>query len=1052
LTVVKPLRHPLRWLSSLRGLVLRQGELRQRLPPALLAGLLLCCAPAAQALKADKAFTNYVLDTWSIQDGLPQISALSLAQDRTGYVWVGTQSGLARFDGVRFVNYTPQDTPALGGIWIRALLADRDGRLWIGTYKGLAVLEDGRFRAVQAADQVRYPSLDIYALVHAADGALLAGTSEGVFRLVGDRLVHQPGPAPALTLLSRPDGLWVATTGAVERVSGDGRIARMPLPPDATSAAVTRLEATQGQLWAGTSLGLYRLAPEGWQPVATGTPLDRSPVTALFTDHDGNLWIGSNAGLARFRDGALWEFVPDTHPRAFSQVTAGMEDREGNLWLGSQLNGLARLWNGWTRRYSVGEGLHDPIIWSLSPAADARSGEERIWVGSNDGLSLFDHGHFQLVVPGKALPHPHAYNILSEPGQVWIGTRRGLVIWRDGALHTDPLYAPMASAQINGIVRARDGSLWFPTTNGLFHAVDGRLDRIGQAQGLRDPRVRVIAFANDGRMLLGTQSGVWVLRDGKVAPLANQPGLPPGLDVSALLPLHDGRLVVGTVAERLYIGTGKRWHVLGPKLGLPANTPFFLNEDTHGWLWVACIRGIGRVRVSELPTDADVATRPVHAQMVLNERGDPNSGEQGFCCNGAGMSKGFRAGDVLWLPSRDGVVALDMDDIVRNPQPPQLMIERLRTPDGWQQVAASDARLELPASARDLGFEFTALSFQDPGSVQMRYRLRGYDRAWHRLEDPRRRSANYTNLPPGDYTFEVIGANNAGVWSPQPAMLRFRILPLFPETWLFRALLAALLLMLVYAGYRVQVQRHARQRIALEDQVQARTRELHAANARLEKASQTDPLTGLRNRRYLANQIPADLAYYDRERKRSGEFDQVMVFALVDLDLFKRVNDQHGHRAGDQVLLQVAQVLGSLARSSDYLARWGGEEFLLVFRPMPGRYLETIGHRIQTAISAHEFDVGLAEPVRLTCSVGLSEYPLFRDAQQGLGWEQMVELADAALYWVKQHGRDGWAAFRPTRQTELAQLMRDLQQGVTDLLEADRLQLLTSRPHAGQPA
>ena len=232
---------------------------------------------------------------------------------------------------------------------------------------------------------------------------------------------------------------------------------------------------------------------------------------------------------------------------------------------------------------------------------------------------------------------------------------------------------------------------------------------------------------------------------------------------------------------------------------------------------------------------------------------------------------------------------------------------------------------------------------------------------------------------------------------------------------------------------------------------QTRTRELHAANARLEKASQTDPLTGLRNRRYLANQIPADLAYYDRERQRTGEYDQVMVFALVDMDFFKRVNDQHGHRAGDQVLLQVAHVLGALARTSDYLARWGGEEFLLVFRPMPGRHLESIGHRICAAISSHDFDIGTDAPLHLTCSVGLSEYPLFRDAQQRLGWEQMVELADAALYWVKQHGRDGWAAFRPTRQTDLPTLMRDLQRSVVDLLHADRLQLLTSRPHMEPP-
>ena len=1027
---MNPLRHPLHWLGAV-----------------LLPALLLCVATPAFALKADKAFAHYVRNTWSIQDGLPQISALSLAQDSTGYLWVGTQSGLARFDGVRFVTFTPEDVPALPGIWIRALLADRRGRLWIGTYKGLALYEGGRFRTIPAADVARYPSLDIFALTEQDDGSIVAGTSEGVFRVAGDQLLHSTGPHPALSLLPRHEGLWVGTTGGVERVTGGGAV-RLPLPRDAASAAVARLVATQGQLWAGTSQGLYVLLAEGWSPVQADAAFDRSPVTAMLADHDGNLWVGSNAGLARFREGALAEFVPDTHPRAFPQVTSALEDREGNLWLGSQLNGLARLWNGWTRRYSVGEGLDGPIVWSLSPGPDGR-----LWVGTNDGLSLFDHGRFERVVPGHALPHPHAYNLLAEQDQIWVGTRRGVVLWRNGRIEAPPELAPMASAQINGIVRDRDGSVWFPTSDGLFHLRDGRLQRFGQAQGLRDPRVRVIALDHAGHILLGTQSGLFQLRDGKALPLGQDAGLPADLDISALYPLRDGRLALGSLDERLFVEAGGRWHVLGTAQGMPSNASFFITEDSHGWLWIAGIRGIARVPVADLPRSGESRTRPVQGEMLLNERGDPNAGQQGYCCNGAGMSKGFMRDDVLWLPSRDGVVAMDTQAIAKNPLAPRLVIERLRTPQGWRTLPASGGgSIELPASARDLGFEFTALSFQDPASVQLRYRLHGYDRSWHRLEDTHRRSANYTNLPPGNYTFEVIGANNAGVWSPQAATLRFRIQPLFHETWLFRLLLAALLAMMVYAGYRYQMQRHAHQRAALEEQVQARTRELHAANARLEKASQTDPLTGLRNRRYLANQIPADLAYYDRERKRSGEYDQVLVFALVDLDFFKRVNDLHGHRAGDQVLLQVAQVLSSLARSSDYLARWGGEEFLLVFRPMAGRHLETIGHRIRTAVSTHAFDIGLTQPLHLTCSVGLSEYPLFRDAQQGLGWEQMVELADAALYWVKQNGRDGWAAFRPTTQTELPTLLRDLQHGVADLIQADRLQLLTSRPLPDDPA
>jgi diguanylate cyclase (GGDEF)-like protein len=1002
----------------------------------LLATWLLPVAPA-RALEPDKAFSHYVIDTWSIQDGLPQITAITVAQDRTGYLWVGTQSGLARFDGVRFTTYTPQNEPALPGIFMRTLLADHRGRLWVGTYKGLAVYADGRFTAVPAADPARWPELDILALAEQADGNIVAATPEGVFRLERGRLHPVPGPTPALSLLADGPNLWVGTTGATVRVR-NGQQVSLPLPSPAAGAAVNRLVATQGRLWAGTSQGLYTFSG-GWAPVVTGTALDQALVTAMLPDRDHNLWVAASTGLARFRDGTLSEFVPDRQPGAFRQVISMLEDREGNLWLGSQLLGLARVWNGWTRRYSVGEGLNDPIVWSLSPDPDGR-----IWVGTNDGVAVLEHGHYRQVVPGSALPHPQAYNLLAEADRVWIGTRRGLAVWQDGKLQRPPEFAPLAAAQINGIVRGPDGSVWFPTSDGLFHWQHGELQRYGQAQGLQDPRVRVITTDSHGRMLLGTQSGLFELRNGLATPVGIGAGLPPSLDISAVYLLHDGRLAVGSLDEHLFIEAGGRWHQLGPEQGMPGNVPFFISEDAR-YLWLAGIRGIARVPLADLPRASDVGTRPVRGEMLLNERGDPNAGQQGECCNGAGMSKGFVRGSVLWLPSREGVVALDTREIVKNRLSPPLVIERVRTPQGWREVTP-DHVLSLPADARDLGFEFTALSFQDPHSVQLRYRLRGYDQTWHRLEDARRRSANYTNLPPGDYTFEVIGANNAGVWSRTPALLRFNIAPTFTETWLFRGLLAALGLVLVYAGYRWQQLRHARQREQLEAQVQARTVELHAANARLEMASQTDPLTGLRNRRYLANQIPADLAYYDRQRTRRAEYDQVLVFGLVDIDHFKRINDQYGHRAGDQVLLQVSQALGALARSSDYLARWGGEEFLLVFRPMGGRHLEALGERIREAVARHPFDIGTGESLRLTCSVGLAEYPLFQEGQHGVGWEQIVELADAAMYWVKTHGRDGWAALRPTEHTDRAALIRDLHGGAQALLHGARLQLLTSRP------
>ena len=220
---------------------------------------------------------------------------------------------------------------------------------------------------------------------------------------------------------------------------------------------------------------------------------------------------------------------------------------------------------------------------------------------------------------------------------------------------------------------------------------------------------------------------------------------------------------------------------------------------------------------------------------------------------------------------------------------------------------------------------------------------------------------------------------------------------------------------------------------------------LHVANIQLAHASQTDPLTGLHNRRYLASQIPADLAFYDREQMRSGDSEQALVFAIVDIDHFKRINDTYGHKFGDRALQMFAQVLTDLVQTGDYVVRWGGEEFLLVFRPMQRQAVAGLGERIRRKVAEHVFDVGEGVRLALTCSIGLAEYPQFRNAPDALDWEQTVELADAALYWVKNNGRDGWAALRPIEGSDRAIIVHSLQAGAQALLDSRQFQVVSSR-------
>jgi diguanylate cyclase (GGDEF)-like protein len=1002
-----------------------------------------CCASVvAWALDPGKSFEQYVANRWSIEDGLPQISALAIAQDRNGYIWVGTQNGLARFDGVHFSNYTPQTEPQLPGIWVRALLLDHSGNLWIGTYKGLAVQADGRFTAVKPADAAAHPDLDVQALAQDATGTILVATSDGVMRVADGKLIAIDSTIkPAFSLLPRGDGLWVGSAGTVVRIIA-GQTIRMPLPVTASTAEVTRLLEAQGRIWAGTSQGLFYRQGDAWVPFADPI-LSVTPIGALFEDHDHNLWVGTNSTLKRLRNAQLVESVAGHAQASYRDVRSAFEDREGNLWLGSQVEGLIRVWNGWTRRYSVDDGLTDPVVWSLARGADGT-----IWVGTSDGVSAFENGHFHTIAPGSALPHPHAYSLFADDATLWIGTRRGLAIRHaDGSIDSPGLFAPMAGAQINGITREPDGSLWFPTSKGLFRLEhegqpDAHLRVYGQADGLSDVRVRTILTLRDRRVLVGTEGGLFELHGERFEPFGVNAGLPRDNDVNTIHQLPSGALAIGTFSEQFFLFNGQRWKQITPEQGMPSNATFFMTEDDRGYLWMAGIRGVARVPLDDLERFGRGDIQKVRGEMLLNERGDRNAGQQGFCCNGAGLSKGFIDGHVLWLPSRDGVVAIDTHGIVKNPLAPDVVIERVNYLSGWH--AADSMPPLLAPNARDLTFEFTAPSFQDPRSIKIRYQLIGYDPTWHDLDDSGRRRANYTNLPPGEYTFEVKAANNAGVWNPRPARLTFGIRPYFYETPLFQVMIALLIGLIVYAGYRRQRHLHEIQRVSLEHQVYERTQQLHISNERLENASQTDPLTGLRNRRYLANQIPADLAFYDREQQQSGQFEQTMLFVLIRIDRSGISDPDRGAPIGDRVLQQFAQVLMSLVRGGDYLARWDDSEFLVMFRPMHNRHVGSIGERIRSAIRTHAFDGGTGAPLQLSCSIGISEYPLFRDAQRRPGWEQLVALAHAAMHWVAQHGHDGWAALRPTLRTDLARVLRDLQDDPQPLIDSGRLQLIGS--------
>ena len=1008
----------------------------------------------APATHPERQFRDFVRDTWSLEAGLPQRSVTSIAQGPDGYLWIGTQHALARFDGVRFRHYTIQDEPALPGNDIAALFQDSQGHLWIGSNRGLTRYDGEHFIAIPGAEGEVGETTDISVRTMTEDhaGRLIAGGSDGLFRVEDGRLtpMESPGAGPISGLYAEGQVMWVGGVGRFWRIEHGEPAGETGLPDGLDNARVNGFERHDGDLWVATSAGLYRHADTGLEALDAPSAVAGTPINTLLADSTDTLWVGTDAALLRIQSGALVESIENGHSAAHPQIRSMFEDHEGNLWLGSSIDGLARYWSGWVDRFSESAGLTTQLVWSV---ADARDGS--LWVGTSDGLFHLDDNRYAEIVSGSELPHPHAYTLHEDDRELWIGTRGGLAVLDidTGELSRPDVLDVLDTKLISGIVPAREhGRYFFATSRGLFlWDGEGVPERL---RGLDNHFIRQVRLLDDGRIIVAADGGAFL---GTPERLALMPSVPEHLANAHFVTVRElssGHIVLTTLDNGLLFGHEDHLTHLTMADGLPSDSSYFVIDDDSGYLWVGGFEGLYRVSIDELEAFAAGDVPTVDAEMLLSESGRHPGSQQGYCCNGAGHAKGLLTGDGLWLPSRDGVVRVRTDRLERNPVPPPVVIERYRAGERWHDIVGGKGP-RLARGARDLAFEFTALSFRDPSSVRFRYRLRGFDEDWQTLSGDMPRMTNYTNLPPGEYRLEVTASNNAGVWSEHPARVDFEVPAHFHESAWFQLLVVAMSLLLLIAAYRWRRYHWSVQQASLRAQVRERTEELRLANARLVDANRTlrdlstiDTLTGLRNRRHLYEKMTEEPQRLDRLRERVPNDDLVLGFALIDIDHFKQVNDQHGHHAGDRVLQQVGERLQGVARKGDHIVRWGGEEFLFVFQGLPRADAETVLERVSRVVGEKPYRVNDHTQLTVTCSIGYSELPPRRDDPvDAIDWEAVVEMADQALYRVKQTGRNAWAILRPTPGIDLGAVFHKGRDAMNDAVHNGRVTLVTGGAH-----
>jgi len=800
-----------------------RGRLSGAVRPSAAALGALALAASAAALDPAKALTQYTRSTWN--DELPQNTVRAVLQSRDGYLWFGTYEGLARFDGVGFTVF---DRSFTGGTAIYHLLEAEDGDLWVSTNGGLTRLSGGVFSTFTTDHGL--PSDLVYATLVDGAGVLWVGTDRGLACLRQGSFQEIGGPSgrpldEARALAADAEGnVWVASESGLYRFRS-GEVSHWGAEDGLPDTRCWALATTRdGALWIGTDGGLARYH-QGRFSVLTPRQGDLPDpfVRAICEDRHGNLWVGTeDSGLSRIARGQV-STLGEAQGLTQNHVRAIFEDAEGSLWVGTN-GGLVQLSDGKVTTYTTEEGLSHDFARAV---LEDRQGA--LWIGTDGGgLNRFANGRFTSFAVGDGLSSNSVRSLhQARNGDLWIGTRDGLDRY-DGRSFTRYSTAQgLSSNLIRATLEDRHGDIWIATENsGLNRLRNGQVEVFTTAHGLPSNRPRALYEDRHGDLWIGTYAGACRLRDGTFSTYTTADGLANDI-VFAFHEDASGNLWIGTDGGLSLLRDGS-FHSFDVAAGLYASTVFQILEDDLGFLWMSSNKGISRVARDELLAVADGRLEQVTARAF--NRSDGMKANQ---CNGVSQPAGCTtASGALWFPTVKGVVRVDPANIAINQQPPAVLVQQVLV-DG--QPLDPGQMSELAAGERNLELHYTALSFVATERIRFRYLLEGFDAAW--TDAGTRRTAYYTNIPPGTYRFRVTACNGDGVWSSSGASWAF-VVPTPPHrTWWALCLYAAAGVALVLAAVRLRVRALARQNLLLEAKVGQRTAELERSKSEVEQAN-----------------------------------------------------------------------------------------------------------------------------------------------------------------------------------------------------------------------
>jgi len=754
---------------------------------------------------------------------------MAIAQTADGYLWLGTEEGLARFDGVSFTIFDLSNTPEIKNNVILTLYVDKENNLWIGTNDGLNRFRDGKFTSFTTQDGLSNNIVRGFCedqngtLWIATDGGGLNAFKDGKFTsyttkdgLSGNKVMTVYG--------DREGNLWIGTyEGAGLSKFKDGKFTTFSKKDGLSDHTVWTIhEDCESNLWIGTERGLNKFSNGKFTRFHPRDGLSSDIVKSVYEDHDGNLWIATfGGGLNRFKNGTFTSF---TMKDGLSNniVRTIYEDKEGSLWIGTDGGGLNQVRDGKFTSLTTKEHLSSD---SITTIYEDKHGS--LWIGTfGGGLNRLNNGKVTTFTQKDGLSNDFVYSIGEESeGNLWVGTYGGgLNRFRDGKFPPFSMEQGLSNNYVLSINEDKQGSLWIGTSHGELNRFrDGKFTSFVVDEGLSN--VAAIYEDRQSRLWVGTTYGLNIFSNGQFTPVTPRTGSVSDV-VRVIYEDRDGVLWIagGRGLSRFKDGKLTSFDL---KTALLNSAAFAILEDDSNNLWLTSRKGIFRVSKKQLNDFADGMTDSITPQVYSTADG-LRSNE----CN-PGSPSAFRTRDgKLWFATVKGVYSIDPNNIKLNPLPPPVAIERVSI-DGKSFSPLETA--EVAPGTGDLEFEFTALSFMAPQKVKFKYKLEGFDREW--IDAGTTRTARYTNIAPGEYRFRVIACNNDGLWNETGASFGFYLQPRFYQTSWFYTSIAASFVLLGLTLHWIRVRTLEHRKTELERLVDVRTKDLLQTTRQLEEAN-----------------------------------------------------------------------------------------------------------------------------------------------------------------------------------------------------------------------